>query len=251
MVCWALLIHTPSICIRPVLRLRRHALLDFLGHCLEGLGDEWSNWPTLDALHFSSGPSEIHPFMDKKNPKRTVEVSKHIKTEVDPWIMMELQSCSKKWTCFFLADFFACWLLKVQHSPTKASCERLALQDTQIGAPNRLLIWLVVGPPLWKIWKSIGMIRNPIYAKIKNGNQTTNQLWLATSTIFRSLAPRGAQGSLASLVVHPQMERLLLVTLWVFNVPRKSPFLFLLGNYLYIYYIILYYIWLFYYIILY
>ena len=23
-------------------------------------------------------------------------------------------------------------------------------------------IWLVVGPPLWKIWKSIGMIRNPI-----------------------------------------------------------------------------------------
>ena len=31
------------------------------------------------------------------------------------------------------------------------------------------------GPPLWKIWKSIGMIRNPIYGKIKNGNQTTNQ----------------------------------------------------------------------------
>ena len=29
--------------------------------------------------------------------------------------------------------------------------------------------------PLWKIWKSIGMIRNPIYGKIKNGNQTTNQ----------------------------------------------------------------------------
>ena len=26
--------------------------------------------------------------------------------------------------------------------------------------------WLVVGPPLWKIWKSIGMIRNPIYGKI-------------------------------------------------------------------------------------
>ena len=27
--------------------------------------------------------------------------------------------------------------------------------------------WLVVGPPLWKIWKLIGMIRNPIYGKIK------------------------------------------------------------------------------------
>ena len=38
-----------------------------------------------------------------------------------------------------------------------------------------MLIWLVVGPPLWKIWKSIGMISNPIYGKIKNGNQTTNQ----------------------------------------------------------------------------
>ena len=35
--------------------------------------------------------------------------------------------------------------------------------------------WLVVGPPIWKIWKSIGMIRHPIYGKIKNGNQTTNQ----------------------------------------------------------------------------
>ena len=35
--------------------------------------------------------------------------------------------------------------------------------------------WLVVGPPLWNIWKSIGMISNPIYGKIKNGNQTTNQ----------------------------------------------------------------------------
>ena len=29
--------------------------------------------------------------------------------------------------------------------------------------------------PLWKIWKSIGMTKFPIYGKIKNGNQTTNQ----------------------------------------------------------------------------
>ena len=34
--------------------------------------------------------------------------------------------------------------------------------------------WL--GHPSGKIWKSIGMIRNPIYGKIKNGNQTTNQM---------------------------------------------------------------------------
>ena len=26
----------------------------------------------------------------------------------------------------------------------------------------QLCIWLVVGPPLWKIWKSMGMISNPI-----------------------------------------------------------------------------------------
>ena len=33
--------------------------------------------------------------------------------------------------------------------------------------------WLVVGPPLWKIWKSIGMIINPILmGKFKiDGNQ--------------------------------------------------------------------------------
>ena len=31
-----------------------------------------------------------------------------------------------------------------------------------------ILTWLVVGPPLWKIWKSIGMISNPIYGNIIN-----------------------------------------------------------------------------------
>ena len=38
--------------------------------------------------------------------------------------------------------------------------------------------------PLWKIWTSIGMIRNPIYGKIKNGNQTTNQSWFQNSPSF-------------------------------------------------------------------
>ena len=31
---------------------------------------------------------------------------------------------------------------------------------------STILIWLVVGPPLWKIWKSIGMMKFPIYGKI-------------------------------------------------------------------------------------
>ena len=32
--------------------------------------------------------------------------------------------------------------------------------------------------PLWKIWKSIGMIIPNIWGNSKNGNQTTNQNWL-------------------------------------------------------------------------
>ena len=37
-------------------------------------------------------------------------------------------------------------------------------------------IWLVVGPPLWKIWlRQLGWWLFPRYGKIKNGNQTTNQ----------------------------------------------------------------------------
>ena len=35
-------------------------------------------------------------------------------------------------------------------------------------------IWLVVDLPLWKIWKSVGMMTFPIYGKIKMF-QTTNQ----------------------------------------------------------------------------
>ena len=40
--------------------------------------------------------------------------------------------------------------------------------------------WLVVGgPPLWKIWvRQLGWLAFPIYGKIKNGNQTTNQTML-------------------------------------------------------------------------
>ena len=35
--------------------------------------------------------------------------------------------------------------------------------------------WLVVDLPLWKIWKSVGMMKFPIYGKIKLMCQTTNQ----------------------------------------------------------------------------
>ena len=40
-----------------------------------------------------------------------------------------------------------------------------------------LICWLVVGPPLWKIWKSVGMMTFPILMGNKiDGNQTTNQI---------------------------------------------------------------------------
>ena len=42
---------------------------------------------------------------------------------------------------------------------------------------------MVVYPPLWKIWKSIGMISNPIYGKIENGNQTTKKYYTIESWI--------------------------------------------------------------------
>ena len=58
------------------------------------------------------------------------------------------------------------------------------------------LSWLVVGPPLWKIWKSIGMISNPIYGKIKLMFQTTNQIiyhyLLALIDVNTSMSDRSA-----------------------------------------------------------
>ena len=55
------------------------------------------------------------------------------------------------------------WLLKVSVYPEFDHIQRLKQY------------WLVVGPPLWKIWKSIGMMTFPIYGKIKLMFQTTNQ----------------------------------------------------------------------------
>ena len=51
----------------------------------------------------------------------------------------------------------------------------------------------MVGPPLWKIWKSIGMISNPIYGKIKVMFQSTNQIWfpqLSTCRPFGDDSPQ-------------------------------------------------------------
>ena len=43
----------------------------------------------------------------------------------------------------------------------------------------RICFWLVVGPPLWKIWKSIGMMTFPIYGKIKfMATKPPTSVWL-------------------------------------------------------------------------
>ena len=50
--------------------------------------------------------------------------------------------------------------------------------------------WLVVGPPLWKIWTSIGMIIPNIWEKIENGIQTTNQtIWVFCTLDMTTDAP--------------------------------------------------------------
>ena len=71
----------------------------------------------------------------------------------------------------------------VRRSPTSVTSQlgcSAARMDHGHGHPTivGMLTWLVVGPPLWKIWVNwpIGMIRNPIYGKIKLMFQTTNQL---------------------------------------------------------------------------
>ena len=47
--------------------------------------------------------------------------------------------------------------------------------------------WLVVGPPLWKIWvRQLGWLF-PMHGKIKNGNQTTNQ---ETSEHFQDIVDK-------------------------------------------------------------
>ena len=40
--------------------------------------------------------------------------------------------------------------------------------------------WWARATPLKNMTSSIGMMRFPIYGKIKNGNQTTNQIWMTT-----------------------------------------------------------------------
>ena len=48
-----------------------------------------------------------------------------------------------------------------------------------------MINWLVVEPPLWKIWKSIGMKTFPIYGKIKNvPNYKRDNIWVNIWIIY-------------------------------------------------------------------
>ena len=66
---------------------------------------------------------------------------------------------------------------RICHHFSVWSTSGAGMRDWRVGLPKMMghlglhrcnNIWLVVGPTLWKIWKSIGMISNPIYGKIKN-----------------------------------------------------------------------------------
>ena len=75
-------------------------------------------------------------------------------------------------------------------------------------------LWLVVGPPLWKIWTSIGMISNPIYGNIKNGNQTTKKDLFGFTNCHRShIAIRWIWMSL-SRCSRSARKRLILPSTW-------------------------------------
>ena len=78
-----------------------------------------------------------------------------------------------------------------QHTPS-TTCDRLEKYLKIRGnSPN---LWILMGiysplvggcipTPLKNMSSSIGMMRFPIYGKIKNGNQTTNQIWKAPDSI--------------------------------------------------------------------
>ena len=62
-----------------------------------------------------------------------------------------------------------------------AQCLRLRVWPYRETCPYTYMSWLVVYLPLWKIWKSIGMMTFPIYVKMF---QTTNQ-WVCVCVWLR------------------------------------------------------------------
>ena len=74
--------------------------------------------------------------------------------------------------------------------------------------------FLMVGPPLWKIWKSIGMMRFPIYGKIKNvpTHQPVHVFWflylLVNAPIHQPLTNRIHTASRCSLKPRPMLPML-------------------------------------------
>ena len=70
------------------------------------------------------------------------------------------------------------------HSSFHSSNQKSTAKNTNLTAlfPNLFpinfhldLVWLVVGPPLWKIWKSIGMMKFPILMGTSNWWQPNHQ----------------------------------------------------------------------------
>ena len=133
-------------------------------------------WPEIEVIYgrFRSSPLSL---MAMKFSHRGHEVS----TLVSSTIPMASHDIS--W-----------WLIFIDWRPSPAdapspesegkddSWQKVQVYILNLGVAHNLRthIWLVVGPPLWKIWTSIGMIRNSQYMGQfkKNGNQTTNQTCL-------------------------------------------------------------------------
>ena len=80
---------------------------------------------------------------------RCREVNQLASTKLSRWV------CSRK-----LREVLTTWEIPGNSMKTRdvhSSLGELAL------VYGKYITWLVIGPPLWTIWKSIGMIRNPIF----------------------------------------------------------------------------------------
>ena len=106
--------------------------------------------------------------IDRKMRNLWENMGIHTSILMDWWIGFEGSIFHQSMDCFFgkLDEFCINGLVYplVNVYPQRTGKSHLSVNQRTKNGPYILYvtIWLVVGPPLWKIWKSIGMIRNPI-----------------------------------------------------------------------------------------
>ena len=165
-----------------------------LAMCQHEVGNPFKNlssWSLLSAKHHSIRCCEIYIYLSHSCPGFFQALTR------DPIILSSQWSSTNPnhigITCITIGDFFIFFthwdllnLLSLACDDdimaAKLGIGQLAMNPVVNFPQLGILIWLMVGPPLWKIWlRQVGWLATPIYGKIKNGNQTTNQLCIAWS----------------------------------------------------------------------